>query len=213
MKYDYIDIGTSDFLTNVSVLQDSQTILLVEPLAFLLDNLPNGPNIIKENAAIGNYDGTGSMFYIPPSYIEKYDLPFWLKGCNSFNSSHNKFEEIKHLIQPSFIHRDEVPVLSVSSLVAKHKIDTVGRLTIDTEGHDHVILKQFYDLVLNKEICIEEIIIEYNAVFNNTKELDVLMEQFILLGYEKITFDYSLQAKYPTIFIDDIILKRRKICQ
>ena len=87
MRYDFIEIGTSDFDT---LLQEStdELGLSIEPLKIYLDNLPNKDNVIKVNCAISDKDGLVDVYWIDPKDIEIYNLPGWLKGCNSIIEPH-----------------------------------------------------------------------------------------------------------------------------
>ena len=48
MKYDFIEIGTSDFDTLIESTQGKIGIT-IEPLLFYLENLPKNPSVIKVN--------------------------------------------------------------------------------------------------------------------------------------------------------------------
>ena len=81
-NFDFVDIGTSDFDTSVDFLKPGQKVLLVEPLKYYLDRLPDGPGIFKANYAISTKIRTGYMFYVEEELIHKYGLPNWIRGCN-----------------------------------------------------------------------------------------------------------------------------------
>ena len=59
MKFDFVEIGTSDFDTNLDKRKKGQKILLVEPVKYYLDKLPNGEGIFKNNCAISDKSGRG----------------------------------------------------------------------------------------------------------------------------------------------------------
>ena len=64
-----------------------------------------------------------------------------------------------------------------------YNIERIGGLKIDTEGHDHFILKEVYDCV-SKGFKINSITFEYEPAFGNTKELDKFTAKFKALGYK-----------------------------
>ena len=87
MKYDFIEIGTSDFDTLIES-RNNQKGISIEPLKYYLDRLPNNPDVIKVNAALSLIKGVAEIFWVDPSDIENYGLPLWLKGCNSIYKPH-----------------------------------------------------------------------------------------------------------------------------
>ena len=87
MNYDFIEIGTSDF--DSLIQEDNNNVgISIEPVKFLLDNLPEKDNVIKLNCAISDRDGDANIFWIHPKDVDSYDLPWWLKGCSSLYSPH-----------------------------------------------------------------------------------------------------------------------------
>ena len=66
MKYDFIEIGTSDFDTLIQSSNTTTKGISIEPLKFYLDNLPNNDNIIKSNYAVSNFNGKIDIYYVPP---------------------------------------------------------------------------------------------------------------------------------------------------
>jgi FkbM family methyltransferase len=141
MKFDYIEIGTSDFET---MCQEHPNLvgLSIEPLDIYCNRLPAQENLIRVNCAISNFKGHGVVWYVHPDDIDAYDLPQWLKGCNSFNSIHpsTKAEldkrELSHLLRFKYVE-----VLTWKDLVARYDITQVNYLKIDTEGLDFDIIK------------------------------------------------------------------------
>ena len=87
MEYDFIEIGTSDFETLIEQ-DNNQKGISIEPIQYYLDKLPNNPNVIKSNHAISNIEGEIKIFWITPEDIKKYNLPWWVRGCNSVNEPH-----------------------------------------------------------------------------------------------------------------------------
>ena len=82
MKIDFLDIGTCDFETSADEIHNnpSASIILVEPLKFYLDNIPEHDNITKVNVAISNENSTTKIFYITQDTIDKFSLPGWQIG-------------------------------------------------------------------------------------------------------------------------------------
>jgi len=171
-----VDIGTSDFDTCVDFLKPGQRALLVEPLKYYLDRLPDGPGITKVNAALSSKKGRGKMYYVKEELIHQYGLPNWIRGCNSFNKEHptvvKLFEELK--LPLDLITCERVKVLTFWDLVQKFNIHRIEFVKIDTEGHDHIILKEILEC-MRGGLKISQIRVEYNPFFGNTGKLDKLI--------------------------------------
>ena len=140
MKYDFIEIGTSDFDT---LLQEckSEIGLSIEPLKIYLDNLPNKDTVIKVNCAVSDKDGIVDVYWIDPKDIVNYNLPDWLKGCNSIIEPHpSAIIELKNRNLEHIYKKSECKCLTWNSIVNIYDIKEVEYLKIDTEGHDCVII-------------------------------------------------------------------------
>ena len=70
MKFDFIEIGTSDFDTLLETTTDKVGIS-IEPLKYYLDNLSNNDKVIKVNYAISDSDFETNIFWIHPDDIKK----------------------------------------------------------------------------------------------------------------------------------------------
>jgi len=57
MKYDYVDIGSCDFDTAYDVAKSGDRVLLVEPIKYYLDRIPDRENQVKANVAISSTTG------------------------------------------------------------------------------------------------------------------------------------------------------------
>jgi len=148
MKFDYIDIGTSDFDTSLDLMKEGEKILLIEPVKYYFDNIQLRPGVYKINCAVSNKSGHGKIFYVNPQIIKKYGMPDWIRGCNSFNKSHEtvlRFFREKGLLPE--IECESVGVLSFKDIVKLFKIISIGFLKIDTEGHDHIILEDVFKCI------------------------------------------------------------------
>ena len=106
MHFDYVDIGTCDFETSLDVKKEGETILLVEPLLYYLNKLPDGPGITKANLAVSDKKCEGKIYYVEEEDIKKYDLPFWIVGCNRFNEPH---PTVAGIIRDYRAKKDDLP--------------------------------------------------------------------------------------------------------
>lgn len=144
---------------------------------FVTDELH--PDCITENVAVSDTTRTETMCYIPWDIIKENNLPEPIIGMGSFVPPKNGFEsdpETKKLLD-EYGELIEVPVVTVDSLLEKHKINSIDFCTIDTEGFDYEVFKGFnVEKYLPKVIKFE--------LFNN--DLDNLLELFdrlIAAGY------------------------------
>lgn len=167
MLYDYVEIGTSDFETCLDKKLPYETALLVEPLFSYLANLPEKPNTVMAPFAVSNFTGYDRMFYVTEENIKLHCLPRWVRGCNSFQKPHPTIGE--RFPNVPFEYK-LIPVICVADLLSIYSIKTIKHLKIDTEGHDHIILRQF-EIYLDK-LEVETIQFEYISFFENIDRLD-----------------------------------------
>ncbi len=126
--------------------------LMVEPLPAMFDLLTDyyrdQPNVVCENCAIGHEDGTATIYYVR----DDRSLPEYVRRLASF-----KREVIlkQRRVVPNigtFIETLQVPTLSLKTLLAKHNVDHVDLLQVDTEGFDYEILKMLWATPLRPPI-------------------------------------------------------------
>lgn len=120
--------------------------IMVEPVPYVFErlraNYDGRPGVVLENAAIADRDGQ-----LPFYHLRKVQdrvaagLPRWYDGIGSFS----KDAVLNHAaLLPDIAQRltcVEVPCLTFTSLLAKHAVDRVDLLIVDTEGYDHEILR------------------------------------------------------------------------
>lgn len=162
-----IEVGTSDFNT----LAGKEYGIYIEPIKQHYDNLPE---CIKENVAISNYNGTATMYYIPNELIEQHNLPRWVKGCNSIHIPHKSLNEYS-----KYIHHHTVQVLRMIDIITKYNVTHIDYLKIDTEGHDCIILNDYFDTC---DIRPLKIMFEYNVLSNKESVLK-LVNRLNSMGY------------------------------
>ena len=80
MRFDYVDIGTSDFDIGRGGYVPDKSYLLVEPIQYYLDKLDEygvrGGNVVKCNAAVTHYNGYVDVWYINERVQKLYGLHF-----------------------------------------------------------------------------------------------------------------------------------------
>ena len=191
MHYDYVDIGTSNWGTSCDRITKTNKpqILLVEPVAPYLAELPVLPHVIKCHAAIGNQNKPTKVYYIPEAVIKEH-LSEWgfLTGCNSVGDYHpsqrNALVTQKQL-SLDLVQIDSVEMITFAELCTRYSVESIGHLKIDTEGHEVYILPNVLEMVQNG-LPIENIEFEY--AFSNPAQQAVLnnvADQLESLGYER----------------------------
>ena len=189
MKYDFIEIGTSDFDTLLETTTNKIGIS-IEPLKYYLDNLPNNDKVIKVNCAISDVDFVADIFWISPDDIKKYNLPNWLRGCNSIINPHpTAIKELDKVNLSQIYKISKCKCITWDTLVNTYNITSINLLKIDTEGHDCKIIQ---NILQSNTILPNEILFEYN-VLTNENEFKNTMDLLIANGY------YEIERGFDTI--------------
>lgn len=186
MKYDFIEIGTSDFDTLLQTTE-GQIGLSIEPLKIYLDRLPDNNHVIKVNCAISDKNGITNVFWVKPEDIDEYELPVYLKGCNSIIRPHMTTErELKEKQLEFLLNQTECEMITWEKLVERYNIKSVELLKIDTEGHDCIIIN---DILNSKNgILPKKILFEANEL-TNPKFIDKTVKRLKSFGYTIIHYN------------------------
>tara|TARA_R110000824_G_scaffold124509_1_gene283077 strand:- start:50 stop:649 length:600 start_codon:yes stop_codon:yes gene_type:complete len=198
MKFDFIEIGTSDFNTLTQEYPSdsfNKKGISIDPLKYYLDRLPNNDNVIKVNCAISDDDYTTQIFWVHPEDIEKYDLPWWWKGCNSILKPHlTVVKGLEEWDLMSVYRIDKCKCISWSTLIDTYDISFVDFLKIDTEGHDCQIINNIFktNKILPNKIEFEHNILTDEYLFNSTMELLNNNKYFVIeRGADTITVEFK----------------------
>jgi FkbM family methyltransferase len=132
----FVEIGSNSFETLEPLSFQGWKGLIIEPVPEYFGNLNELEGIIYENVAIGTESGMRIFNYIPEEIIEKNNLPKWARGIGCFGI--HPLVQAKHW--EKFLTRILVPVMTMKEVLAKHKIEKIDYLKIDTEGYDCKIL-------------------------------------------------------------------------
>jgi FkbM family methyltransferase len=190
--YDFIEIGTSDFDTEIQK-NNMKRGISIEPIKYYLNRLPNKENCIKLNMGISNYTGTCIVNYLSEKTINQYNFPDWVRGCNSINSYHKTVNTIckeKGINIESIIEKDEVNVTTLYQIMNQLCIGGVYFLKIDTEGHDAVILKKFYEEIKNTMYLPHVIVFESN-VLTSDEDINEIINLFKKKSYDLIKREHN----------------------
>ena len=170
-----VEIGTSDFKTSAGVRDG----LFIEPVKYYFDRLPK---CRKENIAISNYEGEIDVYYMTEDDINKHDLPNWIRGCNKIGEPHPSTIAIlnEKKLDSDLIRKHTVEVKRIKSVLDKYHIKKINFLKIDTEGHDCIILNDFFDTV---DILPRIIQFENNSL-SDINQIKHITDRIIKRGYE-----------------------------
>ena len=185
MHYDFIEIGTSDFETEIEKCDDNSIGLSIEPLINYLNKLPNKKLVTKVNCAVSNYDGKVNIFYVSEENIEKHNLPDGFKGCNTINKPHpiTKGFVFGYSVPDEAISSIEVEVKSVKTLFEEYNVESIKYIKVDTEGHDCVIINDYFDVCIkNNHLFADKILFESNQL-SDQNEVQKIIDKFIENGY------------------------------
>jgi len=193
MKYDFMEIGTSNFDTLIQTATDTTVGLSIEPIQYYLDQLPNPTNVKKINCAVSrtNQDEILHVYYIPEDVITSIGLPAWLKGCNAVGEYHFQHTRlgIEHLV-----HKQLVPCMPIGTVFEQNDVSELNYLKIDTEGSDCAIMLHLAEYLTTQPTprYPKKILFESNELAVPA-QVELVKTKFIKLGY-RVTY-----AGYDTI--------------
>jgi hypothetical protein len=176
--YDFIEIGTSDFDTEIQIAGLKRGIS-IEPVKRYLDALPNPPHVTKIHGAVSNISGTIDVYSISPEDIQKHNLPDWIRGCNTVNAVHPVYTG---KVPDEIVIKDRVPMYTFTDIISMCNVKSCKYLKMDTEGHDVTILQSYLDCVSGGFPLIPKIQFEANA-WTAQEHVDAILEKLIVCGY------------------------------
>ena len=141
MNLDYLEIGACDF--NLLCRNKKKKGITIEPVEYYYQRIKTED---KMKIAISNKNGSCLIHYLPISIIEDYNMPNWLRGCNSINNPHpTTLKQLeKYNLPIDVIQKDRVRMLTLNQLIVEKNIQYIDYLKLDCEGHDILILKEFF---------------------------------------------------------------------
>jgi FkbM family methyltransferase len=196
MKYDFIEIGTSNFETIIQQCSNESKGLSIDPVKEYLNDLPNKTNVKKLNYAISDKDRPGKVFHITKDTIKNFcedrGLDFkmyaYIQGCNSINKPHPAQLKLidKFNLPNKIISESDIKILSFESLIREQEVDSCDLIKIDAEGHDATILKSYLSALEKKNTKpAKKIIFEINPLSDKEDCLGVI-NSFRKIGYKSV---------------------------
>lgn len=207
-KYDYIEIGTSDFETMVEYMPDNKKGLSIDPMKVYLDKLPNKSNNTKLNLAISDKNYKTKVYYVSAEDIEANDFPEWVKGCNSIDVPHPSIDTfLKEKGLESLLKCEEIECISFEELINRCDVTDIDFLKIDTEGNDITIIRN----MLNTMVRPKKIFFEANSLYNEDDILSIINDlekngyHLVHRDFNNVTMrlkdDFYIETKKPILII------------
>jgi hypothetical protein len=196
MKYDFIEIGTSNFDTLIQTADNNTVGLSIEPIKYYLDQLPNKSNVKKLNIAVSRTDESDilDVYFVPESVIILNRLPDWLRGCNTIGQYHFQHTKlgITHLVV-----KQPVPVVPIGQIFNEYNVTELDYLKIDTEGSDSSIMLHLYKFLKNEPTTRypKRILFESNEL-SVSAEVELVKSNFIDIGYTIVQAGYDTIIQY-----------------
>ena len=196
MKYDFIEIGTSNFDTLIEAADDTTVGLSIEPIGYYLDQLPDRANVKKLDIAVSrnNIYEFMSVYYVPERTIRARGLPDWLRGCNSVGDYHPKHIE---LAARDLVQIMEVEVMPIGEIFICYDVTELDYLKIDTEGSDCEIMQHLAEFLKTEPVTRypKKILFESNELANQD-QVEHVKAKFITLGYCVTKSEYDTVLEY-----------------
>ena len=185
MKYNFIEIGSSNYDTCLEHATPDETGLTVEPMIEHLNALPNKNNVTKVNVGIGDAEGELDIYYFSDENIKKYNLGHWFYGCNMIGKPHPlHFLEIQMKGLPlSIIECRKVPIITLEMLFQSYNVTELDYLKIDTEGYDTKIMNMYINYIKLNPITKAKKIQFESGRWCDQIEVQRIIEECKNLGY------------------------------
>lgn len=210
-NYDFLEIGTSDFDALIEKADEFTHGLSVEPHKTYLERLPSKRNVHKVNVALvteEQYAKSQSIdfYYVHEDIINKYNLGWWLKGCNSVGRPHDfhlawfpepwvwhqltpeerATRQTFNLIERGLVTIEKVPCKTFKMLAEEYDIGQINLLKVDVEGQDPPLVRSIVNYYVNNNLSHllpKEIFFESNT-HSDEKECQELRDYLATIGYD-----------------------------
>ena len=194
--YDFVEIGTSDFDTEISK-KDNKKGISIEPIKQYINNLPDKHKCIKLNIAISDTNRKANIYYIHENDIAKYNFGHRSRGMNSIDCYHPTLTRIcksKNLDIEKISSCYQVDTKTLMNVIKSNKIDGFYFLKIDNEGHDYYILRKFINDIDKNSNLPFKIQFESNILTKKEHTLEII-NSLKKLGYDLISTNNDTTMK------------------
>lgn len=181
----FLEIGTSSFDTLINSSAEGVVGLSVEPVKEHFDKLVETENKKKVQLLISSKCGSDLIYFVSQENIKKYNLPFWVNGCNSIHYPHPTVVKLlkDRGITDNIIETDEIECITLLGLLERFDVKIIDYLKIDTEGHDLQIIQTFLDDVEPGDSRLpKRLMFESNSLVSRMN-LSVTIARLFTFGY------------------------------
>lgn len=187
MRYNFMEIGTSNFDTLIETATDTTQGISIEAIKYYLDCLPDRPGVKKVNCAVSrsNQKEMLQVFYVPESVIAEHNLPDWLRGCNSVGDFHLQHRKLG---VTDLVVKKHVPCIPIGEIFDQYKVTELDYLKIDTEGSDAEIMLHLYEYLITQpaQKKPQRILFESNEL-NPAHLVEQVKTKFTGIGYRVVS--------------------------
>ena len=188
----FIEIGANTFDNLLPLARQGWRGIIVEPVKYYFDKLPEVAGVIYENVAIDSVKGTRTLYRLPPGVAEevKTRTGWNAHGWASFSATHR--DVVKYGVQDKLV-AEQIDCITVDQLLLKHAVTSVELLVIDTEGNDYEILKTIPFKRLRPDS------IRYETILIPEIEQFKAMELLLNVGYTLHRRAHDIVAETKTV--------------
>lgn len=145
----FVDIGAHDGITGSNTYFFEKELnwdgVCIEPNNSIYKHLIQNRSVKSFNFGISDTNGKKEFINITHGYHQ----------MSSFKSTFEHFDN-KKILDNSKYSIENITTKNINSFFYEEKIDKVDFLSIDTEGHEEIILKELnFDLIKINVICVE----------------------------------------------------------
>lgn len=175
MNYKYIEIGTCDFASLINKYPNELG-LSVEPVKYLLDNLPNKTKNKKLNYAIADENGEKEFYKLKDEHLSDKTQRTYERGMSCLVGGDNEQKRIVNSVRFKRFEKIKVPTKTLQKLFDEENVNHVEFLKIDTEGYDINIMKQLYKTNIRPDKIKFEI--EHSSKEDYEKIIDLFSDNY-----------------------------------
>ena len=195
--FSFVQIGANDGKSGDPLHDCIKTFdlrgILVEPqsgpFAALKANYAGQSRLSFEQAVIAETDGTARFYRVDPGFWQKHNLPQGNESdISSLKAEHIRFHialfggEKLAAHEGEYLRWDDVPALTLNTLLAKYQLPEPDLLLIDTEGYDYAILQMV-------DWHSPPAIVYYESVHLSDADLIASFELLLSKGYRLFAAD------------------------
>lgn len=177
MKYEFVEIGTSDFRYLAG--KENGPGMSIEPRKEHLDRLPTVRGNVKVEAAIGRINGRSLLYFVPDEVVAEKGWPEWTKGCSRIGYLHRGMVDRYGKEYTEAVETRQVRVRRLETVLVEHEVESIEYLKVDAEGMDAEIVEQ----ALDSGIRIQKIQFEDNGQ-GDSEQRNRVVKRLQDMGYQ-----------------------------